>query len=257
LSAVLCISALINFAFFLSIKEIRIKVPNLPIESLKIVHLADLHITPYVSTKKIINIFSKIMDLKPDIIVFTGDIMDFDINKNDKFMEYGFANLKSPYGIYAVSGNHDYYTGIKSFQEMFSKLGIKVLNDENIMVKNTDRTNIINIAGINDINYHNTQKISQSLSNLNLKYPTIFLSHRPESFDIASSYADIIAFAGHTHAGQIPPVWIVRKFFMKYNYGIYNLGKSIMYITSGTRLWGPPMRLFSTSEIAVIILERE
>jgi predicted MPP superfamily phosphohydrolase len=252
LSAILCISALINFAYGLKIEEVHIKVPNLPIPSLKIVQIADLHINALTKTETINDIFDKVEKLNPDMIVFVGDIIDIDINKDDKFLDYGFGKLKAPYGIFAVTGNHEYHTNVNAFYEMFQKLGVKVLNDENVLVKNT-----INIAGINDKNWRNPQKIEQALLNANPKYPILFLSHRPETFNYAQNYADIIQLSGHTHAGQIPPVWIIRKFFMQYNYGLYKAGRSIMYITSGTRLWGPPMRLFSRSEIAVIILERE
>jgi predicted MPP superfamily phosphohydrolase len=252
LSLVLCVSALINFAFVLKEKEVVIKVANLPVNSLKIVLLADLHINQHTSTKSLNDIFDKVVDLKPDMIIIAGDVIDTDINKDDKFLDYGFAKLKSPYGVFAVTGNHEYHTGVKVFYEMFQKLGVKVLNDESVLVKNT-----INVAGINDKNFDNKEKINQSLSKVDKKYPTIFVSHRPESFDIAAATGvDIIQFSGHTHAGQIPPVWIFRKFLMKYNYGIYEIGKSIMYITSGTRLWGPPMRLFSSSEIAIIKLQQ-
>jgi predicted MPP superfamily phosphohydrolase len=244
-------AAFINFATFLNIKEVNIKVPNLPVPSLRVIELADLHINAITKPADINAIFDKVDGLKPDMIVFVGDIIDIDINKNDEFLNYGFAKLHAPYGIFAVTGNHEYFLGAEPFYEMFGKLGVKVLDDENVLVKNT-----INVAGINDKSWRNDKKIEQALA-VDKRYPTLFLSHRPETFNFAGKYADIIQLSGHTHAGQIPPVWIVRKFFMQYNYGIYKIGKSILYITSGTRLWGPPMRLFSTSEIAVITLERE
>ena len=249
-----CAWSLINANFVLRIHEINLKVPNLKVDSLKIVLLSDLHITTYTNPQKFKDIFAKVSDLNPDLIFIVGDIMDTDINKKDKFLDYGFEQLQAKYGIYAVAGNHEHYMRFNAFFEMFKKLNIPVLQNENAVVEN-----IINVAGINDIDFKNPSKIKETLSGVDAQYPVIFLSHRPESFDEASKQAkdlgfSIIQLSGHTHAGQIPPIEIARRFFMKYNHGLYEENGSRMYVTSGTRFWGPPMRLFNSNEIAVINL---
>lgn len=251
ISALASVWALCNVAFILNVKEINIKVADLKVEKLKIVQMTDLHINAFTSQKNIQKVFDKVMKLNPDLIVIAGDVIDVDINKDDKFLEYGFGKLKAPYGVFAVTGNHEYYTGLQAFKEMCVKLGIKVLDNESVLIKDT-----IYIAGINDVDRNNAENIGKSLNNASNKYPIIFLSHQPDSFDIASAQGkNILQLSGHTHAGQIPPIEIVRS-FMKYNYGLYKNNDSIMYVTSGTRWWGPPMRFANTSEIVVINLHR-
>ena len=234
------------------VKEIEIPVSNLPVDKLTIVQLSDLHIdvtTNYDTIKRIVGITNS---LEPDIIVFTGDLADTDISKT--YEKYGLLNFKSKYGIFAVSGNHEYYRGIVNYEKLCGKLNFKLLNNENILVDNK-----FYVAGITDFqtskafNYK-PANTNESLTGIDFNKPVIFLSHQPNSFFESQKYPITIQFSGHTHAGQIPPFDIIELFLYKYFCGLYEDNNSYIYVTTGTRWWGPPMRLFSKSEIVKITL---
>lgn len=236
------------------IKEINVKVPNLPVDKLTIVHLSDIHIDTSTNFDTIKNIVQLTNSLEPDIIAFTGDLADTNIANT--YEKYGLTNFKSKYGVFAVSGNHEYYRLITQYEELCEKLNFKLLNNENILVDDK-----FYVAGITDyktsvMKNYKPANISKSLEGIDFSKPVIFLSHQPNPFFQVQQYPVTIQLSGHTHAGQIPPFDIIEYFLYKYFYGLYKDNDSYIYVTSGTRWWGPPMRLFSKSEIVKIVLTK-
>jgi len=94
-----------------------------------------------------------------------------------------------------------------------------------------------------------------ALKNCDSKKLIVLLSHQPDIFDEAEKSGVVLQLSGHTHAGQIPPMDLIVLFAFKYPYGLYQKKSSYLYTTSGTGIWGPPMRFFSRCEIVKIILE--
>lgn len=251
LIAVSSVYSIINTCGDPKVREYEIKVPNLPVDKLSIVQLSDIHIdvtTKYDTVKRIVEITNS---LNPDIIAFVGDLADTDITKT--YEKYGLLDFKSKYGTFAVSGNHEYYRGITNYEFVCDKIGFKLLNNENVLVDDK-----FYVAGITDptsiqMNYK-PLNVAKSLENIDFSKPVIFLSHQPNPFFESQKYPITIQLSGHTHAGQIPPFDIIEYFLYKYFCGLYKDSDSYIYVTTGTRWWGPPMRLFSKSEIVKINL---
>ena len=86
--------------------------------------------------------------------------------------------------------------------------------------------------------------------------PKVLLYHRPGKFAAAVRRGIDLQLSGHTHAGQIPPMDLLVWLIYKYPSGLYRLGQSHIYTSSGTGTWGPPMRFLSRSEIVKLVLVR-
>lgn len=234
------------------IKNISINVPNLSVDKFKIVQLADTHIDSFTSYKEIRDIVKITNELNPDIVVLVGDILES--NLSQEYQSYDLDKIKSKYGIFAVSGNHEYYTGIKEFNLFCNNIKANIVHNKNILIED-----IIFISGIPDMKmskhfYDQPADIEKSFQGIDFTKPVIFLSHQPTAFSKASKYPITLQLSGHTHVGQIPPFDLIEYIFFKYYYGLYQKNNSYLYVTSGTRWWGPPMRLFSRSEIVCINL---
>ncbi len=221
----------------------------------KIVQLSDIHlgITPRESWLE--KVVEKVNSIEPDLIVITGDLIDSDINGIGKLPEI-LKRLKSRYGVFAVSGNHEFYAGVERFYELGEKTGFKILKNEKFVVDEN-----LEIIGIEDDTNRRFERGDFNPDELFRKIEknrfTIFLSHKPKYFENAVDAGVDLQLSGHTHAGQIPPMDLIIFLTFKYPYGLYRFKDSYLYTTSGTGVWGPPMRLFSSSEIVKIVLDSQ
>ncbi|MFA5793926.1 MAG: metallophosphoesterase [Candidatus Brocadiia bacterium] len=255
------------------IKTITIKSPKLPkaLSGFSIVQLSDLHLNYQKSERWLDRIIDKANTLNPDVVVITGDLADADISSDGRFYQ-ALRKLKPKYGVYAITGNHDFYNGITSFERLTRELNIKTLRNEHVTIAGA-----IELAGVDDdtakgFGSAGTDPVkemkSDTISNgadldTALRLPVgvdhdrfiILLAHQPTGiFDQAAKRGVDLQLSGHTHWGQIPPMDFLIKLRYKYAYGLYKNGSATLYTTSGTDVWGPPMRLFSRTEIVNVIL---
>ncbi len=237
------------------VKQLQLPAANLPVgvDSITVAHISDLHLSRLNDVAWLEGVVDAVNRQNADIVVITGDIIDDDMDGLKAFVP-ALRKLKSKYGVFAVAGNHDHYSELGNMYSLARAGGIRVLSNEKISVGG-----VVDILGVDDENdevMDNYQKfLADTLKGGHL--PVILLKHRPTSFEAAASAGVLLQLSGHTHAGQIPPLDLIVRLIFKYPYGMYRRGGSYIHTTCGTGTWGPPMRLFSRSEITVVTLFRQ
>ncbi len=216
------------------------------------IQIADLHIGNIKSVKWFRSIIKHISGMSPDIVLITGDLIDMDICSDNQICNI-LADLKSANGIAAVYGNHEYYAGIHNLDEMEQLENFNLLVNQSLSINRH-----INIIGLDDPTAMRFNKkgpdIAKATEDIDKDAFNILLVHQPVNLDYYSTYNIDLILCGHTHSGQIPPMDLIVQLIFKYTYGFYSTEDADIYVTSGTGIWGPPMRLFSNSEIVRIRL---
>jgi predicted MPP superfamily phosphohydrolase len=236
------------------LKEIQIPVARLSQSQsgFRIIHLSDIHINHFTSKEWIESLVERVNQQNPDVILITGDVIDDHLDRIKEFPPI-LRQLKSKHGIYVVSGNHEYYGGIQHFNDFCDQSNFHILNNETITIDKG-----LHIVGIPD----DTAKsfslpgpdLGIAMRNIQDDQPIILMSHKPVGFPEAVKKGVSLQLSGHTHSGQILPLNLLVPLAFKYSYGLYELDTAYIYTTSGTGLWGPPMRIFTSSEIVSIDL---
>ena len=221
--------------------------------NLRLVQLSDLHIDRTTPVSRVQKIVEKVESLAPDAILITGDLIDDDSTVLDDQLA-ALKNLTAPYGVYVSIGNHELYNGLYPWMYKYEKMGFKVLFNQGETVANE-----IFVAGIPDAhtaNSHPNHNINliNSLKGSHQKQFRILMSHNPEIVNSISRYNYQLVLSGHTHGGQIFPFHIFVKKANQYLRGDYKVNDIDLHVSSGAGTWGPNMRLFAPSEIAVIDL---
>ncbi|GLI53605.1 metallophosphoesterase [Thermodesulfovibrio yellowstonii] len=224
-------------------------------KNVRIVQISDVHIGLIVREGRIKKIIEKIKEVNPDILVSTGDLVDAQIDRMNHIAEL-LKEIKTSYGKFAITGNHEFYAGLNKALFFTEKAGFKVLRNAGVTIEELN----INIAGLDDTESAryglkvNQDKVSL-LNYFKNKGFTILLKHRPLIDKELIGYFDL-QLSGHTHKGQFFPFSIATKLHYNNNdSGLTKINKDVyLYISRGTGTWGPPVRIFAPPEITVIDL---
>jgi predicted MPP superfamily phosphohydrolase len=259
-AAIIVVLLLSTISLVNGLQNPRVKRLSVPIKGLteklagfKIVQLSDIHLDAVGSKKRLRYIVDTANSLQADLIVITGDLIDSNICDEDKFCK-ALLELKARDGVLAVTGNHEFYAGVETFVQLAQRSNIKVLRNEMVLVAEE-----LQVAGLDDDEGDRFSgsgpNLEMALKNYDPEKPIILLYHRPAGFAEAVQRGVDLQLSGHTHAGQIPPMDLIVWLIYKYPFGLYEHEGSFIYTTSGTGFWGPPMRLFSRSEIPLLVLK--
>jgi predicted MPP superfamily phosphohydrolase len=224
---------------------------NKPLQrkEMKIVAASDIHLGNDIDKNYLKKYVRLINDQHPDLILLAGDICDRSLKPLiHQKMNEELENLKAPLGVYAIPGNHEYYS--EDFQktlQFYEDAGIKVLTDSVLLIHDS-----FYLAGRRDRMDKNRKKLSTLLSTLAADKPVILLDHQPSALNEAVQNNIDLQLSGHTHKGQVFPANLIVKWMFEAGYGYYKKGKTHLYVSSGLGLWGPPYRIGTQSEIVVV-----
>lgn len=266
-------------AFNFTIRNQKISVNGLPEEfvGLRIVQISDIHIGSFVTREPLKRAASMIVDLAPDLVLFTGDLVN---NKADEIIGYEdiLNSIQAPMGVYSVFGNHDYgdYVQWNSQKEKMENLerlkkvqadaGWKLLLNEHVILeKDGAKLALIGVENWSSKmrfpRYGQLDKATKGMEDTPLK---LLMSHDPSHWnaEVTSAYKDIdITFSGHTHGMQfgveIPGIqWSPVQYVYKQWAGLYSEYKQHLYVNRGLGVVGFMGRVGMPPEITVIELER-
>lgn len=242
---------LIEGAMQPQIEKVKILIPNLP-QTIRATQISDLHIGTLMEETKVAKIVQQTNALKSDIIFLTGDIIDANITKTQKALEE-LSKLSAPLGVYFVTGNHEFFHGIGDLLGTLKKLGIRVLENENVVIQK-EGVGLFNLAGVYDLYGRRVglePNLNQALSQRKEELPTILLAHQPKfALEVQEEHKVDLILSGHTHGGQIFPFRFLIPLNQPYIQGLYQHNpQTQIYVNRGTGFWGPQMRVLTRAEI--------
>jgi len=219
---------------------------------IRIVQVSDIHLGLLVGENKLKKIIEAVQQLKPDIVVSTGDLIDGQTDNLRQELNL-FRSLQPPLGKFAITGNHEFYVGLQQAMDWTKSAGFTLLRQQAVSVAG------INIVGVDDETAKRTnQWVGPKEHELLASQPTdnftILLKHQPKIDQKSQGLFDL-QLSGHTHKGQIFPFNLITYLAFPFPTGkLVDLSEGRLYINPGTATWGPPVRLLARPEITVIDL---
>ncbi len=246
-------------------RQLAVRMPRLPaaFDGLRIVQLSDLHIGPHTSRHFLTKVAQAVRNASPDLIVMTGDQVD-DFADDVAPLAQALGDLRAPFGVFAIAGNHDVYAGWPHVARGLRAIGMHVLvNDSVALERNGAR---LWLAGTGDPaamsgrgapQHPAAPDLARTLRDVPMHEPVVVLAHNPALWPGLAERGVDLTLSGHTHYGQLAlPTrnWSLASSFLELAMGVHQRGRALLYINPGTNYWGIPFRLGTPPEVTVLTL---
>lgn len=238
----------------LNTKEYTIKDNNISndFDGIKIIHFSDIHYKRIITKDKIDKIINEINLINPDIVIFTGDLIDQDSNLEEDDITYlkeALSKINAKYGKYSVIGNHDYSIDIEVLRSIYKESNFNLLENSYDIIYGKNN-NKLYIGGISTGAFSD---IVLTKMNYNEECYKIIILHEPDYTDEIISLNPNLILGGHSHNGQVNIPYL-KKYFVptgskKYYDEHYLVNNINLYISSGIGVSRYNFRLFNHPSI--------
>lgn len=218
------------------------------VDEIKVVAVSDLHLGFGTGPAALRRYVKMINSHEPDLVLIAGDLIDNDMKP---IITQGFDKeldaLKAPLGVFMIPGNHEYISGIDKCMAYLQERNIKVLRDSIAEIPGG-----IQIMGRDDKTNPDRKSLTELMRQVDSSRPVIVMDHQPYGLAEADSAGVDIQISGHTHRGQVWPLSYVTDKLFEQSHGYKKWTHAHVWVSSGLSLWGPPFRIGTHSDMAVI-----
>jgi predicted MPP superfamily phosphohydrolase len=239
------------------LNEVPVRIVGLPreLDGYAIAQVSDIHAGAYVGERELDEGLVRVREARPDLIVVTGDIVDFD-SGNAALVARKLSAIAPRDGVAAVLGNHDYYADAGLVAAVLRAGGVDVLIDQGRVIRSADGGGFA-LLGVDDrwsTRYGRAgPRLERAVSTVPAGLPRILLSHQPMTVD---EWAGQVALqlSGHTHGGQINPGFRPADMLFRYVAGRYDVAGTTLYVNRGFGTVGVPSRIGAPPEVTRLVL---
>lgn len=235
--------------------DVPVRLSRLPhqLSGFRIAQLSDVHIGDILGQRFLRGVVEQTNRTKPDLIAITGDLVDGSVNELGPTVAE-LAQLKARYGVYFVTGNHEYYSGAADWIAFLRSLGIVVLENQRVSIGDGDVS--FDLLGVPDRHARPvTPNMQAAALHRDEERELVVLAHQPVQVKDAIAINAGLQLSGHTHGGQMVPFNLLTSLVQPHIAGLEQAGGNTQIYTSrGTGFWGPPMRVLAPAEITSLVL---
>ncbi|MDG4834784.1 metallophosphoesterase [Solwaraspora sp. WMMD1047] len=239
--------------------RVQIPLAKLPrsLDGLRIATVSDIHIGPLAGRAHTERIVATINRVDADLVAIVGDLVDGTVGELGEAAA-PLRDLRSRYGSFFVTGNHEYYSGVEEWVVELDRLGLRVL--QNTRQQIVTAGGVLDVAGVNDpagdggVGVAAGPDFEAALGDRDPNLPVVLLAHQPVQAREAARYGVDLQLSGHTHGGQIVPFNYLVALEQPVVSGLGTVDGTQVYVTNGAGFWGPPVRVGAPPQVSVVEL---